>query len=276
MSTTNFEAMLEALVNEDHETAKQIFHSIVVDKSRKIYEELLAEDMGYYEETDEDETPDFGKDDDEDDFGAEDDEFGSDDDFAQDDEGTDDFDDSEFGDEEEGEGDIEDRVMDLEDALDDLKAEFERLMADEEGEPEHDDLDFDSEGDEFGDETGPDEFGAEDDGESDDEMNKMFEYVNKVALPKHGDDGVNSKSIVAKKNDMGGTTANIAKGGTSEKGGTEGGLLKPTTQDLKSGNVNVPGAKSATKLTAVPKGHGAEKKGTRETAQNKQSIIRGR
>jgi hypothetical protein len=34
----------------------------------------------------------------------------------------------------EGEGDVEDRVQDLEDALEDLKAEFEQLMAGEEGE----------------------------------------------------------------------------------------------------------------------------------------------
>jgi riboflavin synthase len=40
-----FEAMLEALINEDQETAKEIFHNIVVGKSREIYEELLAEDF---------------------------------------------------------------------------------------------------------------------------------------------------------------------------------------------------------------------------------------
>jgi hypothetical protein len=40
-----FEAMLEALINEDQETAKEIFHNIVVAKSREIYEELLSEDF---------------------------------------------------------------------------------------------------------------------------------------------------------------------------------------------------------------------------------------
>ena len=40
-----FEAMLEALINEDQESAKEIFHNIVVSKSREIYEELLAEDF---------------------------------------------------------------------------------------------------------------------------------------------------------------------------------------------------------------------------------------
>ena len=89
-----------------------------------------------------------------------------------------------------------------------------------------------------------------------------MEYVDKVALPKHGDNGANAKSVVAGKNDMGGTTANIAKGGTSTTGGTQGGLLKPSTTKQDAGNVNVPGGKSATKLTPVKGGHGAEKKGS--------------
>ena len=47
-----FEAMLEALINEDQEAAKEIFHNIVVEKSREIYEELLESDFGggIYEE----------------------------------------------------------------------------------------------------------------------------------------------------------------------------------------------------------------------------------
>jgi len=40
-----FEAMLEALINDDQETAKEIFHNIVVGKSREIYEELLESDF---------------------------------------------------------------------------------------------------------------------------------------------------------------------------------------------------------------------------------------
>ena len=52
---TQFEAMLEALINEDQETAKEIFHNIVVAKSREIYEELLAEDFSVEEEAEEEE-----------------------------------------------------------------------------------------------------------------------------------------------------------------------------------------------------------------------------
>ena len=50
-----FEAMLEALINENQEEAKEIFHNIVVAKAREIYEELLAEDFGAEEEGEEEE-----------------------------------------------------------------------------------------------------------------------------------------------------------------------------------------------------------------------------
>jgi len=48
-----FEEMLERLVNEDVQGAKDLFHEIVVEKSRNIYESLLENDM--YDEIEEDE-----------------------------------------------------------------------------------------------------------------------------------------------------------------------------------------------------------------------------
>lgn len=256
---TQFEAMLEALINEDQETAKEIFHNIVVAKSREIYEELLESDFsestpdGVKPEEEEDMEEAFG-----DDEGG--DEPAADDDGENDGEdGEGDFGDDDMGGEEEGEDlssdEQTDRILDLEDALEELKAEFEQLMAGEENEPEHADM--------FGgDEIGADDMGGDLESELDELGQPVFEYVNKVSLPKHGDNGVNAKSIVAKKNDMGGTTANIAKGGTSETGGTKGGLLNPATKEDNAGNINKPGANAG--KTAFKKrepGHGAEKKG---------------
>ena len=89
----------------------------------------------------------------------------------------------------------------------------------------------------------------------------MREYVEKVSAPKGGDDGANTKSVVAKKNDMGGTTANILKGGEAKGEGTKGGLAAPTAKEENFGNVNVPGGNAG--KTAFKKreaGHGAEKK----------------
>ena len=243
----NFEAMLEALINEDQQAARDIFHNIVVAKSRQIYEELLAEDFDLYEKEDEEddaEEPEMG----DMDLGDEDDE------------------EPEMGDmdiEDEDEGDLEDRVLDLEDALEDLKAEFEELMADKEGEdefgdeePEMGDMDLDDEEDEFGSEEPG--LGDMDLGDEEDEFGgspaggmgrgasagskPVYEYVNKVSPPKHGDNGVNTRSPVAKANRMGGTSANIVSGGESKGSGTKGGLLNPSTKEEDFGNMNKPGA----------------------------------
>jgi E3 ubiquitin-protein ligase HUWE1 len=167
-----FEQMLELLVNEDKEAAEKLFHDIVVEKSRDIYEGLLEDDKDVDEATDEevDETTDEEVDEatDEEVDEASDEEV----DEASDEEVDEGFDldefeveaepemggdaaddmmadlgmDDEGGDDEEGEepeGDVEDRVEDLEDALDDLKAEFEKMMAgDDDG--EEGDMDMDA------------------------------------------------------------------------------------------------------------------------------------
>jgi len=268
---SKFEQMLEHLVNEESDKAKELFHQLVVEKSREIYETILSEDFTTEAEEDEemdesaeeeDESMDEAKEeDDEEDldenFGfaeAGDEEehgdIGGDagDDMVHDiDAGGDEGDEEGMG----GEGDIEDRVMDLEDALDDLRAEFEALMGDEAGEG-HDDM-------------GGDDMGGMDDmgGEEELEDSFMREYVEKVGNPKHGDNGANAKSIVAKANNMGGTTANIVKGGESTTGGTKGGLLNPSTKEENFGNVNVPGGNAGkTAFKKKEPGHGAEKKAT--------------
>lgn len=304
-----FEAMLEALINEDQEAAKEIFHNIVVAKSREIYEELLAEDFDLNEaeeeeeESAEDSSNPFGSEEEEEEEEGEEEEEDGDasDDFADDSET--DFD-SDSGDE-----DLEDRVLDLEDALEELKAEFDQLMSGESEEPEHSEMDFGGEEDDMGDEFGSEEddmggeFGDEEDAfamgaddkevkevhhyihdetqASDEEFMEFMEYVNKVALPKHGDNGVNTKSVVDNmKNDMGGTTANILRGDTesptfANKGHLKGnGVFKGNPKEENFGNINVPGGKAGkTGFTHKEPGHGAEKKGASEKADNKSSLI---
>jgi len=187
-----------------------------------------------------------------------------------------DMDDKMDGDEEE----IEDRVVDLEDALDDLKSEFEKMMAgDNDGEEgDEDDAeempDMDPEGDEDKDEAYDvgSELSVEDEAPAFEGTKtageQMREYVEKVT-PKMGDTGTDgTKSPVAGKNDMGGSTANIAKGGTgSEKGSAM------SAKEENAGNVNVPGGKASKSMSANAKGHGAEKKGAGETGTNSKSTI---
>jgi hypothetical protein len=216
-------------------------------------------------------------------------------DMGGDEEGGDDMD---MGDE----GDMEDRVEDLEDALDELKAEFEKMMSDDEGgEEAGDDMDMDMD-DEEGDEEGDDdmeepeeesyEFESTDeevdeasdeevDEASDEEVDEadkseaetMREYVEKVTATM-GDNGANTKSAVAGKNDMGGTASNLNQAGTeagveANKGNLKGSALSDQNpKDMATGNVNVPGGKASKSMKAQPKGHGAEKKGSGETGTN--------
>jgi hypothetical protein len=268
-----FEQMLEHLINNDKTKAEEIFHELVVAKSREIYENLLDDDIQVDEETDEETDEDVEENFDMD-LGQE--AVGGDAaddmiDAVTGDEGDDDMD---MGDDEGGdEPATKDDVMDIKDALEDLKAEFEAMLAGEEsGEEESEEegeMDF---GDEEDDEEAKEEFSFEDTDEDDMEEGVVREYVEKVTA-KMGDSGTNgTKSPVAGKNDMGGTTANIAKAGTGSEGGVKGGLLNPNTKDLNSGNVNVPGSKTATKMHSTS-GHGAEKKGAGEQAANTKSTV---
>jgi hypothetical protein len=295
---TQFEQMLEALINEDQQTAKEIFHNIVVAKSREIYEELLESDFSENRIDGQDSESDPEMDEEKDDFSDKDETDDQIDDVEAD--GEDDAE-SDFGADAdaEGEGDVEDRVQDLEDALEDLKAEFEQLMAGEEG----DDMDagMDDMGDEFGGEEEPtddmsDEFGMEpkvaetmpgmQDAQTievrhsfaEDDEQLIREYVEKVnggfGAKIGGDNGVQTKSVVAGKNDMGGTVSNIAQGNvevSSDIGAkstvTGSALSSNKPQDMKTGNVNVPGGNAGkTGFKKKEPGHGAEKKGTAETA----------
>jgi hypothetical protein len=243
-----FEEMLERLINEDKAGAEELFHEIVVEKSRSIYENLLAdeeveeaEDHDDEEDGDEEETKEGSYDKkkkDDDDEMSEDfdlDEFeveGGMNMMAQDEDPTDDpmamggdeTDDLEMdvsmddeGETDGEEGEVEDRVEDLEDALDELKAEFEKMMSGEEGEGEEDDaeMDMDDEGESEEDDA---EMDMDDEGEEEekeafdptDQVATMREYVEKVTA-KMGDDGANKQSTVAGPNDMGGTAENIAQ-----------------------------------------------------------------
>tara|TARA_B110000503_G_scaffold127932_1_gene198279 strand:+ start:1520 stop:2470 length:951 start_codon:yes stop_codon:yes gene_type:complete len=298
-NTSKFEEMLERLVNEDRQGAEELFHEIVVEKSRDIYEALLSEsdddeevDETTDEEVDEsdDEEVDEASDDEDLDESTDEelDEFQAEiSPMATEGDPTDDMmgdlempamGDEEGG-EEESEGGAEAALDDLEAALDALKDEFAAMMGGDEAD------------DEAGDEEGDEEEGDEE--EADDEepeeafqyeateksaAEQMREYVEKIGgdqykdFGKMGDNGAQTKSTVAGKNDMGGTTANMTKGGTTStgevgKGKMQGSALNDQNpKEDNAGNINVPGGKAGKAMSANGKGHGAEKKGAGETA----------
>lgn len=247
--------MLESLVNDDQAKAEELFHEYVVEKSREIYEGLIESELDL--EEGDDQTDDFMKDVEAD--GSEEHEAGESD--------SEEEAEHEEGGEEEGEeeGDEDEPatkgdINSLADAVRQLEAELSQMMGGDEeggmdtmGQPEELEIeDLDSMGQGFGD------------------LETVREYVEKVSAGHgaekkgSGESNVNAKSVVAGKNDMGGTAANIVAGGEGSEAGTTGGLLAPQTKDQNGGNVNVPGSKNATKLSPVTKGHGAEKKGAGE------------
>lgn len=254
---TKFEKMLELLINEDRDAAEELFHEIVVEKSRDIYEGLLEADLE--DEDDEEEIEEASEEDDEDEieestdeeldeFAVEADPMGGDpaDDMIGDIEmgdGDDEGGDMDMDDdgEEAGDDEVEDRIEDLEDALDELKAEFEAMMGGTDG--DEGDMDMDMGGEEGEEEEAEEEaFNFE---SADADGKQLDEYTNKVADPK-GEDN-KATSPVAGKNDMGGTAANIAKGSADEKGGSAD---KPKVDDAgnvntKGGNKKAPAYKSA-------------------------------
>lgn len=208
--TSKFEQLIEYVINDEEDKAKELFHDIVVEKSREIYENLMNDE----EQDDEEDADENDLEEGQDSIGGdsskelindvemeeegmqegEDDEFDDEFDDEAEEDGEDLTHDMEHDhDQEQGEGDIEDRVIDLEDKLDELMAEFESMMGGDEG-----GIESDLDGEE-GDELGGDALAQDDTAAfSKDEMGMMENVtLDKVAAPKHGDDGANNKSVVA-------------------------------------------------------------------------------
>jgi hypothetical protein len=184
MDNKKFEQLIDLIINENEEQAKALFHDIVVEKSREIYESMMDEDnmMNQPSGQVQDLLDEIGSEE-EGMAEAEDEEF----DIADMDDGDEESVDIEMDSEEGGEEGLEDRVVDLEDKLDQLMAEFEEIMG-------GDDM-----GD-MGDEEGEmDDMGGDDDmGDMDDmggEEDPMMEAITlkKVSVT-HGDNGVQTKS----------------------------------------------------------------------------------
>ena len=120
--SNKFEKLIEYVINDEDAKASDLFHEIVVGKSREIYEGLMQDDIGG------DEVDDFIDDVSADEEGV---------DFADDADTEMDFSDEVDAEENEVEHEeLEDRVVDLEDKLDELMAEFDDLIDDGSAEEE--------------------------------------------------------------------------------------------------------------------------------------------
>jgi hypothetical protein len=267
-----YEQLIEHIINDETDKARELFHTIVVEKSRDIYENLIDEqDLGEVGGNQVEDLVDEITIDEQGMTEEEESEEGSEEDAMDAEEMP--------GEEEQGEAEIEDRVVDLEDALDELKPEFDALMAGEEHKEHempgiHGDKDADEmEGMMYQEEQSEFYEAKEEDDEEDEKAEEVDEtivreYVEKVAAPsnkteggevgKGGSANVNKASTVAGKNDMGGSSANIAKGGAEANpdGTSPKATAKPKGELKGAGSYeNVPGAKAgqafAKKETAV-------------------------
>jgi hypothetical protein len=234
MDNKKFEKLIDLIINENEEQARELFHDIVVDKSREIYESIMEEEMmddDMYEEMggqvgdllDEISAEEEGMMEDEEDDLAMDDEMDmadADDSFELD---ADDMEDTEEGEE------VEDAVIRIEDKLDQLMAEFESIMG---GDADMDDAEE-----------------VEVDAEEDSEEVMEAVQLQKVSVT-HGDNGVQTKSTVAANSGQRGMASKPVAASTT----TETGRTAPTTKDLKGAGSfkNAPGQKKQD-LSAAPK-----------------------
>lgn len=306
-----FEQLLDLVVNEEMDKANELFHEIVVEMSRDIYENMIADESSEYEDSVEEASEEY---EDSVEEGMHPDmeeettmEIGGDpsDDFIDDVEDTDAMDDEDDMDSGEisDEGDSEDRISDLEDALEELKAEFEALMAGEENEPEHDDMFGDDE-----DQEEDDSYGDDEDETDDQDMMKPSkenynmesrrmtrEYREKVSdghgaekkgKSEEGDGKAGPVSSAKGRPTTDANAKNIAQSGkgvgemtgdrpTAKSGGLAG-TPKGEFTKVKGTLQNVNGAQTGVKkLSKVGDGHGAEKSGSGETNVNKKPVVGG-
>ena len=281
-----FEKLIEYIINDEDQKARDLFHTIVVEKSRDIYESIMDEEQ--VEEN-------FGgpvageqveelatQMQDEEAVGEADEE--GEEEFSLDQDGEDDGEmggemPAEVGHDEEAE---EDKIMNIDAKLDELLAKFDEIMGGDE--PAGDDMGGDDMGADMGSEEEPQMFEAEesdeedcdDEEESDKEDKKeeakesrnnsrklstselMREYVDRIG-DIYGGQGdaaegdavagsgkktsVNTKSVTGPGADFGGTAVKVTKGSESDPNGTSA-PSSDKPQEIKSGNINVPGGKA--------------------------------
>jgi len=178
MDNKKFETLIDLIINENEEQARALFHDIVVEKSREIYENMMNDEM------DEGMGGQVGQMMDE--ISAEESGVieGEEEEIDFDDEGDDEIIDIEGGEEgEEGGAEVEDRLVSIEDKLDQLMAEFEDIMADGDAD------EFDAGEEEMDAGVADMEAGAEE------EEAAMMEAITlkKISVT-HGDNGVQTKS----------------------------------------------------------------------------------
>ena len=261
-----FEQLIEYVINDEDAKARELFHDIVVEKSRQIYEEMMEEEVAEEADDSIEEAEEIEEADEMEEGMA----LGGDqsddliDDVEMEEQGMSEEEesDAEFDDgaEEAGselthdmehdhdEGDLEDRVVDLEDKLDELMAEFEAAMGDGDM-PGEDEVS----GDEFDDMT--DVEVADDELETEGMFNENI-TLKTVAKPSNTEEANNKKSPVAANSGARGAMAKPVHA----QGDGGNGRPAPTTKELIGKVQNTP-AQGSVKLSPATKPHLAQATG---------------
>ena len=231
MDNKKYETLINLIINEDEAQARELFHDIVVEKSREIYESIMEEEMmddegmggqvgDLLDEINAEESGVTEEDDSDVEFDDEAEEDGEDltHDMEMD------------NDDGEGSEEVEDAVIRIEDKLDQLMAEFEEIM---------------------GGDTAADDLGDE---EIDFEAGSEEEVMEAIQLQKvsvtHGDNGVQTKSPVAANSGKAGMDSKPVNFGSAD----EKGRSAPTAKDVEGASKfkNAPGHKTQD-LSSAPK-----------------------
>ena len=269
---TKFEQLVEYVINDDEAKAKALFHDIVVEKSREIYEDLMQEEEEGVEEGMEpqaDAADDLMADVEMDETGmteAEDEmaDDEADDEIDADDEMADmDAMDDMAGEDSGAEPATKDDVLNLEDKLDQLMAEFEQLL--------------DTENDDMGDEelapgAGGDAYAVDDTAEFG--SDELAEAVNLKAAPKpvtSEEGNTYKKSPVAANAGAKGALAKPVSSGTNDGGRHDApGVYGNSSKEL-IGKVGNSPAGATQRLTPATKPHLAQATGVNTKSPVSQS-----
>jgi hypothetical protein len=257
-----FEQLIEFVINDEDAKARELFHDIVVEKSRQIYENLMAEEADEEEDIEEGMMGGDASDELIDDVEAEEQnnmsmEAEGEDDMADEEDAADAGDSEEgfsMGDEGGDEPATKDDIMNLEDKLDQLMAEFEDMMG-------GNDM---GDGMGNGDDMGPEEGGDAIEMDDTEEMG-MMEAVSLKAAPKpvtSEEGGVYKKSAVAANAGAKGPIGNSVK--PVHAGGEMGGrhdtaAYSNSTKDLigRVGNTPAQGTQKPSAATKPSLGQAA-------------------
>ena len=239
MDNKKFEKLIDLIINENEEQASELFHEIVVEKSKAIYESIMEDEM-----MDDDLEEGIGGQ-----VGDLLDEINAEEQGVREEEEDEiDIDSEEVfdigGDEDEfgGESEVEDAAIRIEDKLDELMAEFESIMGKEDDLEDEMDADVSDMGDEE----------VDVDVDVDDEELVAEAITLQKVTAKMGDNGEQTRSPVDANSGQKGMDAHpvdFDKGNAGEQG-----RPAPTAKDVDgaSGFQNQPG-KNAKALSAAPK-----------------------